>query len=80
MFNIIISKKARTKSGDSRYLPPENVKLINIIKDNLKEYLNGKLSHSKGPDYMILLFYLDGFCDCVKVINTSRSNPGQKNK
>ena len=38
------------------------------------------ISHCKGPDYMILLFYFDGFCDCDTVINTSRSNPGQKNK
>ena len=29
---------------------------------------------------MILLSYFDGFCDCDTVINTSRSNPGQKNK
>ena len=65
MFNRIISKKMRTKSGNWRYLPPGNVTLIKLLKDNLKEYVKGKIitSQCKGHGCIILLFYFDGFCD-----------------
>ena len=64
MFNRIISKKMQTKSGNWRYLLPENVTLIKLLNENLKEYVKGKnvISDCKGHDH-ILLFYFDGFCD-----------------
>ena len=64
MFNRIISKKVRTKRGNCRYLQPENVTLINLLNNNLKEYAEGKIviSHRKSHDCIILLYYFDGFC------------------
>ena len=43
---------------------PENVTLIKLLNENLKEYVKGKnvISDCKGHDH-ILLFYFDGFCD-----------------
>ena len=65
VFNRIISKKVWTKSGNCRYLPPENKTLIDLLYKNLEKYVKGKIviSHCKGHKCITPLFYFDGFCD-----------------